>query len=70
MRLRILCQNKSEHEVFKLSSLALNIYNYQLKNRQYFEECDYEFVRDIFYASLVYFKKKPELINHVSIIHK
>lgn len=70
MRLRILCLNKSEPEVLILSSMAVNIYNRHITNKQYFEECDYEFMRDVYYASLIYFKKKPEVLNHVSIIHK
>lgn len=57
---------KCETEVLKLSSMALNMYNFESKNKQYFEERDFEFIKDIYYACLVCFNKKAELINLVS----
>lgn len=70
LRLKILCQNEFEDLALTLSSIAMDIYNLEFKNRQYFEEQDYEFIRDIYYACLVRFNKNAELINHVTIIYK
>lgn len=70
LRIKILCQNECEVAVLRLSSIAIDMYNLEFKNRQYFEEQDYEFIRDIYYACLVGFNKMAELIDHVTILYK
>lgn len=66
LRIRILCQNECELAVLRLSSIAIDMCNLEIKNREYFEEQDYEFIRDIYYACLIGFNKKAELINQVT----
>lgn len=69
LRIRILCRLGCEAQIFRLSSMVMDmtLYNIELK-QQYFEDCDFEFIRDIYYACLLYYNKKSEFIDHVSII--
>lgn len=60
----MLCEGKCEDQALKLSSLAMN-----LNSKEYFEEQDYEFIRDIYYACLERTKKKKELLGHVCFSH-
>jgi len=61
----MLCEGKCENQALKLSSLAMDLYNSNLKNKSQFEDQDYEFIRDIYYACLERANKKKELIGHV-----
>ncbi|XP_026815820.1 protein PF14_0175-like [Rhopalosiphum maidis] len=65
LRLRMLCEGKCENQALKLSSLAMDLYNSNLKNKSQFEDQDYEFIRDIYYACLERANKKKELIGHL-----
>lgn len=66
LRLRILCRIECETQVLRLSSMVMDMHEIELK--QYFEKRDFEFIRDIYYSCLIWYNKKSELINHVSII--
>ncbi|XP_025195640.1 uncharacterized protein LOC112594844 [Melanaphis sacchari] len=65
LRLRMLCEGKCENQALKLSSLAMDLYNSNLKNKYQFDDQDYEFIRDIYYACLERSNKKKELIGHL-----
>ncbi|XP_060856099.1 uncharacterized protein LOC132933844 [Metopolophium dirhodum] len=64
-RLRMLCEGKCEDKALKLSSLAMNLQNSKLKSKYQFEEQDYEFIRDIYYACLERTNNKKELISQL-----
>ncbi|KAL4100764.1 hypothetical protein QTP88_020795 [Uroleucon formosanum] len=64
-RLRLLCESKCEDKALILSSLAMNLQNSNLKSKYQFEEHEYEFIRDIYYACLERTNKKKELIGHL-----
>lgn len=68
-RLRLLCESKCEDKALILSSLAMNLQNSNLKSKYQFEEHEYEFIRDIYYACLERTNKKKELIGHVGYIY-
>jgi len=68
-RLRILCEGKCEDKVLKLSSLAMDLQNSNLKSKYQFEEHEYEFIRDIYYACLERTNNRKELIGHVGFIY-
>jgi len=61
----MLCEGKCENQALKLSSLAMDLHNSKFKRKYNFEEEDYEFIRDIYYACLERSNKKKELIDHV-----
>jgi len=68
-RLRMLCEGKCEDKALKLSSLAMDLQNSKLKSKYQFEEHDYEFIRDIYYACLERTNNKKELIGHVGFLN-
>lgn len=65
LRLRMLCEGKCEDQALKLSSLAMDLQNSNLKNKYQIEEHDYEFIRDIYYACLDRTNNRKELIGHL-----
>lgn len=68
LRLRMLCEGKCEDTVLKLSSLAMDLQNSELKSKSYFDKHDYEFIRDIYYACLDRANNRKELISQVCFL--
>jgi len=68
LRLRVLCEGKCEKIAFKLSSLAMDLQNSKLQSKSHFDEHDYEFIRDIYYACLDRTNNRKELISQVGFL--
>lgn len=64
----MLCEGQCETQALKLSSLAMCLYNFELKSKHHIEEHDFEFIRDIYYACLERSNKKKELIDQVCLL--
>lgn len=68
LRLKILCENDNEKLAYKLSSLAMTLYNEKRFVATYY--CDHQdlmFIREIYYACLKIFDKN-ELITQVCFL--
>jgi len=69
LRLKILCENNNEKLAYKLSSLAMALYNENRFVATYY--CDYQdlmFIREIYYACLKMFDKN-ELMTQVCFLY-
>lgn len=65
MRLNILYEEKCIDFALKLSSLAMNLKDFEFKSSYHFKKEDFRCIRDIYYACLEKTNKRKELIHHV-----
>jgi len=65
LRLKILCKGNCEAEAFKLSSLAMSLHNYEVTIKHQYDQTDFEYIRDIYFACLEWTDNRTELVKHV-----